>query len=201
LAAANILRREGYDRAVTIFSADDSPPCDRPNLSKDFLAGTAQEEWIPLRSPEYYTDRQIKLVLATRVAAIDVKEKQLQLEDGKTSQFGALLIATGADPVRLKIEGVADSQILYLRTFADSKAIIWDDKKEITQLPKKDPPRVRKTRSAACKSMPSISTRSTGPSPTRTSKRAGPLWPTCSAKAKSAGSASQTSPSPRWSAS
>jgi apoptosis-inducing factor 3 len=124
LAAADMLRREGYNSAVTIFSADDSAPCDRPNLSKDFLAGTAQEDWIPLRPPEYYKDRKINLVLDSRVAAINVKEKQLQLEDGKTSNFDALLIATGADPVRLRIEDAADSQILYLRSFADSKAII-----------------------------------------------------------------------------
>src|SRR5207237_1011363 len=46
LAAADVLRREGYDRSITMLSADDSPPCDRPNLSKDFLAGAAQEDWI-----------------------------------------------------------------------------------------------------------------------------------------------------------
>jgi apoptosis-inducing factor 3 len=124
LAAADMLRRQGYDRPVTILSADDSPPCDRPNLSKDFLAGTAQEDWIPLRPPEYYTDRKIDLLLGSRVAAIDAKGKKVQLESGKTFQFGSLLIATGADPVRLNIEGALDSQIYYLRTFADSRAII-----------------------------------------------------------------------------
>src|SRR6202046_5401374 len=124
LAAADMLRREGHDSPVTIFSGDDSAPCDRPNLSKDFLAGTAQEDWIPLRPPEYYKDRKIDLVLDSRVAAINIKERQLRLEAGKTSKFEALLIATGADPIRLKIEGATDSQILYLRTFADSKAII-----------------------------------------------------------------------------
>jgi len=50
LAAANMLRREGYDGHLTIVSADDSPPGDRPNLSKDYLAGTAKEDWVPLRS-------------------------------------------------------------------------------------------------------------------------------------------------------
>src|SRR4030095_2581984 len=61
LAAADMLRREGYDGSLTMISADDSPPTDRPNLSKDFLAGTAQEDWIPLRSPEYYADQHIDL--------------------------------------------------------------------------------------------------------------------------------------------
>ena len=124
LAAADMLRREGYEGGMTLISADDSPPCDRPNLSKDYLAGTAQEDWIPLRSPEYYSEKHIDLVLNSRVASLDIKHKRVQLENGGTYGFGALLIATGADPVRLPIPGAADSQVHYLRTFADAKAIV-----------------------------------------------------------------------------
>src|SRR5262249_9527732 len=47
-SAADGLRSEGYDRPITMLSADDVPPVDRPNLSKDYLAGTAEEDWIPL---------------------------------------------------------------------------------------------------------------------------------------------------------
>jgi NADPH-dependent 2,4-dienoyl-CoA reductase/sulfur reductase-like enzyme/nitrite reductase/ring-hydroxylating ferredoxin subunit len=124
LAAADMLRREGYDGTLTMISADDSPPYDRPNLSKDFLAGTAPDDWIPLRSSEYYNDRRIELVLGSLVSSLDIKRRQVQLENGKTYGFGALLIATGAEPVRLQIEGAADAQIHYLRTFADSRAIV-----------------------------------------------------------------------------
>lgn len=124
LAAADMLRREGYDRAVTIMSADDSPPVDRPNLSKDYLAGTAQEDWVPLRSPEYYRERRIDLHLNSRVSSIDTRRKRILLESEKSLEFGALLFATGADPVHLPIEGASASQVHYLRTFADSKAII-----------------------------------------------------------------------------
>src|SRR5215472_878152 len=124
LAAADMLRREGYDGPLTIVTADDSPPVDRPNLSKDYLAGTAQEDWIPLRSPDYYRERKIDLLLHSKVSSIDTKKKQALLENGRTLEFGALLLATGADPVHLSIEGASDSQVHYLRTFADSKAII-----------------------------------------------------------------------------
>ncbi len=124
LAAADMLRREGYDCPLTMISTDDSAPYDRPNLSKDFLAGTASDDWIRLRSPDYYKDRRIDLVLNSRVSALDPLQKRVQLENGKTYQFDALLIATGAEPVRLKIDGATDSQINYLRTFADSRAII-----------------------------------------------------------------------------
>ena len=124
LAAADMLRREGYEGPLTMISADDSAPYDRPNLSKDFLAGTASDDWIPLRSPDFYKDRRIELVLGSRVSALDLQQKSVQLENGGTYGYEALLIATGAEPVRLKIEGATDSQISYLRTFADSKAII-----------------------------------------------------------------------------
>ena len=124
LAAADMLRREGYEGSVTIVNADDSPPVDRPNLSKDYLVGTAQEEWIPLRPADYYRDRKIDLLLHSRVSSIDPRKKQILLENGRTLEFGALLLATGAEPVHLPIEGAIDSQVHYLRTFSDSKAII-----------------------------------------------------------------------------
>jgi NADPH-dependent 2,4-dienoyl-CoA reductase/sulfur reductase-like enzyme/nitrite reductase/ring-hydroxylating ferredoxin subunit len=123
LAAADMLRREGYDKPVTIISADDSAPYDRPNLSKDYLAGTAPDEWIPLRSPDFYAERHIDLVLNSRVASLDAKQKRIQLEHGKTYDFGALLLATGADPVKLPVPGASDSQFHYLRTFADSRTL------------------------------------------------------------------------------
>jgi len=124
LTAADMLRREGYDGGVTLISADESPPCDRPNLSKDYLAGTAQEDWIALRPPEYYAEKRIELVLKARATSLDLKQKNVILENGRKVKFGALLIATGADPVRLPVPGAQDSQLHYLRTFADSKAIV-----------------------------------------------------------------------------
>src|SRR6516164_7386930 len=68
-AAAETLRQVGYVGPVTLLSADASPPCDRPNLSKDYLAGTAEAAWIPLRPPEFYAKHDISLRLSTRVAA------------------------------------------------------------------------------------------------------------------------------------
>jgi len=124
LAAADMLRREGYEGTVTIVSADDSPPVDRPNLSKDYLEGTAQEEWIPLRPADYYRDRKIDLLLDSRVSSLRTQKNQISLENGRTLEFGALLLATGATPAHLPIEGATDSQLHYLRTLADSKAII-----------------------------------------------------------------------------
>jgi NADPH-dependent 2,4-dienoyl-CoA reductase/sulfur reductase-like enzyme/nitrite reductase/ring-hydroxylating ferredoxin subunit len=124
LAAADMLRREGYQGPLTMISADNAPPCDRPNLSKDFLAGTAPPEWIPLRPPEWYAERKIELVLGTRVTALDTARKTATADNGKSYEYGALLLATGADPVKIPVEGATPSQVLYLRSFADSQAIV-----------------------------------------------------------------------------
>jgi NADPH-dependent 2,4-dienoyl-CoA reductase/sulfur reductase-like enzyme/nitrite reductase/ring-hydroxylating ferredoxin subunit len=124
LAAAEMLRREGYDGLLTMISADSAPPVDRPNLSKDFLAGNAPDEWIPLRPPEWYAERKIELILNSRVTSLDTKQKKISTEGGKSYEYGALLLATGADPVHLPVEGAQPSQVFYLRTFADSKAIV-----------------------------------------------------------------------------
>ena len=124
LAAADMLRRRGYSGPLTMISADGDPPCDRPNLSKHFLAGTAQDEWIPLRSPEWYSERKINLVINSRVTSLDTKQKKVVTADGKSYEYGALLLATGADPIKLPVEGATPSQTLYLRSFADSKTIV-----------------------------------------------------------------------------
>ncbi len=123
-AAAEMLRREGYAGPVTMFSADDERPYDRPNLSKDFLAGNAPEDWLPLRSPEFYAEHQIALELDARVAAIDPKAREIRLANGARHPWGALLLATGAEPVRLRAPGAELPHVHVLRTLADSRALI-----------------------------------------------------------------------------
>jgi len=124
LAAAEMLRRMGYSRTVTMISAEVDPPCDRPNLSKDYLAGTAEEAWMPLRPAAFYADQRIELLLGARAVAIDLAQRCVHLADGRRLPFGALLLATGAEPVPLDVPGAAPSQIHALRSFADSRAIV-----------------------------------------------------------------------------
>jgi NADPH-dependent 2,4-dienoyl-CoA reductase/sulfur reductase-like enzyme len=124
LAAADMLRREGYDGPVTMISADRDPPVDRPNLSKDYLAGEAQENWMPLWPSELYVERHIELVLQRHVSSIDLAARAVLLEDGSRHEFDALLIATGADPVKLPIPGAESPRVFYLRSYADSRAIV-----------------------------------------------------------------------------
>src|SRR5690349_24141194 len=67
-AAAERLRREGFAGSLTMVSSDDTAPYDRPNCSKDYLAGSAPEEWMPLRPDDWYKEHAIELMLRTEVA-------------------------------------------------------------------------------------------------------------------------------------
>jgi NADPH-dependent 2,4-dienoyl-CoA reductase/sulfur reductase-like enzyme/nitrite reductase/ring-hydroxylating ferredoxin subunit len=124
LAAADMLRREGYSGPVALVSADDSAPYDRPNVSKDYLAGTAPEAWMPLRDAQYYADREINLVLNERVISIDLERRVVSLATGRDLEYGAVLLATGADPIRVPIPATEGSRIYCLRTLSDARAII-----------------------------------------------------------------------------
>ena len=78
-AAAEMLRREGFSGQVTLFSSDDAAPYDRPNCSKDYLAGNAPEEWIPIRPEGFYAEHGIELVRG-HATGIDVKSKSVHVD-------------------------------------------------------------------------------------------------------------------------
>ena len=123
-AAADMLRREGFAGTISMISDDAAPPVDRPNLSKDYLAGQAPEDWVPLRPDDFYAEAGIDLRLNTPVASIDPRERKITLASGGALPFDRLLLATGAEPVRLPIPGADQPHVHTLRTLADSRAII-----------------------------------------------------------------------------
>jgi apoptosis-inducing factor 3 len=123
-AAAERLRRESYRGSLVILSDDDTAPIDRPNLSKDYLAGSAPEEWLPLRPDSFYSEHHIDLRLGSKVNGINVQSRQVMLADGNTVPYDRLLIVTGAEPVRLSIPGGELPHVYPLRTLTDCRAII-----------------------------------------------------------------------------
>jgi NADPH-dependent 2,4-dienoyl-CoA reductase/sulfur reductase-like enzyme len=123
-AAAEMLRREGFGGAVTIVSADDAAPYDRPNLSKDYLAGTAPEDWIPLRPDEIYSENAIDFRLGATATAIDIAQRRVMLDGGEALGFDRLLIATGAEPIRLQLAGAELPHVRTLRSLADCRGLI-----------------------------------------------------------------------------
>jgi NADPH-dependent 2,4-dienoyl-CoA reductase/sulfur reductase-like enzyme/nitrite reductase/ring-hydroxylating ferredoxin subunit len=123
-AAAERLRRERYQGSIVMLSNDDAGPIDRPNLSKDYLAGSAPEEWVPLRPDSFYSDNDIELRLKANVTSIDVRSREVVLANGSNVPYDRLLLATGAEPVRLSIPGADLAHVHTLRTLMDCRAII-----------------------------------------------------------------------------
>jgi NADPH-dependent 2,4-dienoyl-CoA reductase/sulfur reductase-like enzyme/nitrite reductase/ring-hydroxylating ferredoxin subunit len=123
-AAAEMLRRRDYRGSIVMLSDDDAPPVDRPNLSKDYLAGSAPEDWLPLRPDDFYAENHIDLRLKTKVAGIDLRQRQVTLDGGERLSYDNLLLATGAEPVRLPIPGADQAHVHFLRSLADCRAII-----------------------------------------------------------------------------
>jgi NADPH-dependent 2,4-dienoyl-CoA reductase/sulfur reductase-like enzyme/nitrite reductase/ring-hydroxylating ferredoxin subunit len=119
---AEALRRHGHDGAITVLGAEPTMPVDRPNLSKDYLAGNAPEEWMELRGRDFYGEQRIDFRAGARATALDLAGKTVTLEGGERLAWDALVLATGAEPVRLDVPGA--DRVRYLRTLADSKAII-----------------------------------------------------------------------------
>jgi len=123
-AAAEMLRRQDYRGSIVMLSNEAVAPVDRPNLSKDYLAGSAPEDWLPLRPDGFYADAAIDLRLNTDVASIDTMDRSVVLAGGEAIAYDRLLLATGAEPVRLPIPGADRPHVHVLRSLADCRAII-----------------------------------------------------------------------------
>ena len=126
-AACEMLRKSGFTGAITVIGAEETLPVDRPNLSKDYLAGNAPEEWMQLRTPEFYAEQNIEVITGRRALQLDPSTKTLTLDNGVRRAFDAILLATGADPIRLTPPGA--ERVHVLRTLKDSRAIIAEAEK------------------------------------------------------------------------
>lgn len=123
-AAAQALREEGFRGSVVMITREDRAPYDRPNLSKDYLHGHAEPEWMPLRGEDFYKEHDITLLLNREVTRVDAHAKTITFESGETMEYDALLVATGGAPVRLNITGADLKNVCVLRSFADADSII-----------------------------------------------------------------------------
>lgn len=123
-AAAERLRREGYDGKLVMLSDDAHPPIDRPNLSKDYLAGAAPEDWLPLGAENFRVEQDVELRQGVRATGLDPNARTVALADGATLPYDRLLLATGAEPIRLSIPGADLPHVRTLRSLDDCRAII-----------------------------------------------------------------------------
>jgi NADPH-dependent 2,4-dienoyl-CoA reductase/sulfur reductase-like enzyme/nitrite reductase/ring-hydroxylating ferredoxin subunit len=121
--AAAELHRRGFAGRVTLLTSEERLPYDKPNLSKDYLAGKAPEDWIPLRAEDEYAGDGIALRLRTKVDSIDAVKSHVLLASGERLAFDRLILATGARPRQLDVPVEAGAHVHYLRTWSDAEAL------------------------------------------------------------------------------
>ena len=120
--AAETLREEGFDGRVVLIGAERERPYERPPLSKDYLRGDAARESIYVHPEGFYAEHDIELKLGRRAVELDLRERELVLDDGEWLRYDRLLLATGAEPRRLAIPGSELDGVLYLRSVQKSGA-------------------------------------------------------------------------------
>jgi 3-phenylpropionate/trans-cinnamate dioxygenase ferredoxin reductase component len=124
--AAETLRTEGFDGPVVLVAGEDEVPYERPPLSKDYLLGKADRESPRVHPADWYGENDVELRTGVRATHLDPAAHRLTLEDGDDLAYGKLLLATGSSARRLPVPGADLAGVRYLRTFADSDALLAD---------------------------------------------------------------------------
>src|SRR3954471_11425651 len=117
--AVETLREEGFEGRLVLVGDEPDRPYERPPLSKEYLRGDAARETIYVHAEDFYAQHDVELRLGRRAVELDVRERQLVLDDGERAHYDRLLLATGAEPRRLAIPGADRDGVLYLRSVAD----------------------------------------------------------------------------------
>jgi 3-phenylpropionate/trans-cinnamate dioxygenase ferredoxin reductase component len=121
--AAETLREEGFDGRIVLLGAEPHRPYERPPLSKDYLRGDAEQPAWLQEDEGWYEQNDIELRASSVVQSIDAGERAVVLSGGERIGFDRMLLATGAEPRRLPIDGADLDGVHVLRTIEDSDAI------------------------------------------------------------------------------
>ncbi|MEH2075962.1 MAG: FAD-dependent oxidoreductase [Nostoc sp.] len=122
--AAETLRVAGYQGRIVMITQDDKLPYDRTKLTKDYFIGETSSEEMSLRSPDFYKEHGIEVLLNQQVEQVQTKTKAIAFTGGDSLTYDVLLVATGGKPVQLDIPGADLQNILTLRSFYDTDRIL-----------------------------------------------------------------------------
>jgi 3-phenylpropionate/trans-cinnamate dioxygenase ferredoxin reductase subunit len=121
--AAETLRAEGFEGRLVLIGTEPDRPYERPPLSKGLLLGKDQRDSVFVHASGWYPDHDVDLRTGTAVTAIDRDRRQVRLSAGGELGYDRLLLATGAEPRRLRVPGTHLDGVLRLRTLPDSDRI------------------------------------------------------------------------------
>ncbi|MCX5329145.1 MULTISPECIES: NAD(P)/FAD-dependent oxidoreductase [unclassified Streptomyces] len=121
--AAEALRERGHSGPLVIIGDEREKPYIRPPLSKGYLLGKEERDSIFVHPDDWYREHEVELLLGTRARAVDVRARQVELDDGHRVSYAKLLLATGSSPRRLSVPGADLDNVLYLRRVGDSERL------------------------------------------------------------------------------
>jgi NADPH-dependent 2,4-dienoyl-CoA reductase/sulfur reductase-like enzyme len=118
--AVEALRAAGFTGRLVLLTQEPDLPYDRPNCSKDYLQGEAEEAWMPLRSAAFYAEHAVEVMPGRHVNRVDVAGHHLQFDDDQVLTYDTLILCTGGTPRRLDVPGADLDGVYTLRSYADS---------------------------------------------------------------------------------
>jgi 3-phenylpropionate/trans-cinnamate dioxygenase ferredoxin reductase subunit len=123
VSAASSLRQWGYAGEIVVIGDEPFAPYQRPPLSKAYMKGELAKERLSLKNQQWYQDHRVNLIMETKVTRIDRTSKIVEIADGRTFAYDALILATGSRPRRLSIPNSDLGNVFDLRTLSDVEQI------------------------------------------------------------------------------
>lgn len=125
-AAARTLREEGAQGSIVVVSRDPDPPYDRTAVSKGYLGGEKSRAEVLLGGENWFEANDVELLARTSAMKLDPEAHTVTLSNKEELRYGKLLLATGANVRRLRIDGCDLDGIHYLRALGNADAIRED---------------------------------------------------------------------------
>lgn len=122
--AAIMLRQRKFAGTIAMLGEEREIPYERPPLSKDYLSGEKTFERILIRPAAFWHERDIAMLTARRVVAVDPVAHTVMTEAGETIGYRQLIWATGGHARRLTCTGHDLAGVHSVRSRADVDRMI-----------------------------------------------------------------------------
>jgi 3-phenylpropionate/trans-cinnamate dioxygenase ferredoxin reductase subunit len=120
------LRQNGFTGTIAMIGREPEPPYERPPLSKEYFAREKTFDRLYIRPPQFWSEKEVELILATEVTAVDAAPKRLTLSNGESFDYGSLVWAAGGNPRRLPVPGGELAGVHAVRTRADCDQLMGE---------------------------------------------------------------------------
>lgn len=122
--AALLLRQAGFEGSIAMLGDEKEPPYERPPLSKEYMSGEKPFERILIRPAQFWTERNVEMLLGKRVKAVDPVAKTVTTTADEVIGYGQMIWATGGSPRPLTCPGADADGIFYIRRRDDVDAVM-----------------------------------------------------------------------------